>query len=168
MVLLKSWTPTVYVGSVVSVSTTFAHAEVLDIRARARTLTHLQKWKDEGAVVERWVENCLANRDGRNSSLLAVGRYLKRHWSEELERQEALKKTKPSFFYSRQLPGPELRSECRIQCNEGPIGFALNVISQWHRELRDTIHFLQEMKATANFPSREGMRDCEGALKPNE
>ncbi len=80
---------------------TFAHAKVLDIRARAHTLQHLLRWEEEGAVVERWVENCLNTKGGKDLSLLAVGRYLKRHWSQELERQEALKPSKPSFSFTR-------------------------------------------------------------------
>jgi hypothetical protein len=39
---------------------TFLHAEVLDIRARARArqLSKLLNWEEEGAVVDRWIENC--------------------------------------------------------------------------------------------------------------
>ncbi len=42
-----------YIGPVPRVEMTFDHAEVLDIRSRARTLQHLIRWKDKGAAVER-------------------------------------------------------------------------------------------------------------------
>jgi hypothetical protein len=62
-------------------------------------------------------------------------------------------------------PGPGvLVEENRSLCNEGPIGFALDVISQWHKELRYVLRFLSEMEATTTFPSREGLRDNTGAL----
>ncbi len=62
VVWLENWVPTVYLGTVAKVEMTFAHAEVQDIRARARTLQQLDKWEDEGAVVERWVETALVQR----------------------------------------------------------------------------------------------------------
>jgi hypothetical protein len=37
----------------------FFHAEVWDIRDRAQKLQQLLKWEEEGAVVERWTENCV-------------------------------------------------------------------------------------------------------------
>ncbi len=55
VVWLENWAPTVYLGTVAKVERTLAHAELLDIRARVRTLQHLVKLEDEGAVVERWV-----------------------------------------------------------------------------------------------------------------
>ncbi len=73
---------------------TFVHAEVLNIRARARALQHLLKWEDKGAVVERWIENCAMFKV---PSRLALGRYLKKHWYRELERQNALQLSKPAF-----------------------------------------------------------------------
>jgi hypothetical protein len=152
----------VYLGSVARVDMTFAHAEVLDIRPRARTLQHLLRWEDEDAVVERWIENCLSTKakDVREPSRLVMGDYLKGHWSRELERQEALKASKPPAISNRwQPPGSGLLEENKFRCNKGPIGFALDVISQWHKEfIRTVLCFLQTMNATANFPSREGMR----------
>jgi hypothetical protein len=41
VVWLENWVPSVYIGPVPRVEMTFDHAEVLDIRARARTLQHL-------------------------------------------------------------------------------------------------------------------------------
>jgi hypothetical protein len=45
-----------------------------------------------------------------------------------------------------------LHEEHRVQCNEGPIGFALDDISQWHKEYRFVVGFLEEMEATVAFP----------------
>ncbi len=44
-------------------------------------------------------------------------------------------------------PGPELLEESRFRCYEGPIGFALDVISQWLRELAFVLRFLHSMEA---------------------
>ncbi len=105
---------------------TFLHAEVLDIRARAQQLGKLLSWEEEGAVVERWVENCSMLKE---PSRLALGRYIKQIWQRELERQRALKQSKPAFVYKWQPPGSDLLDQNKVRCNEGPIGFALDVIS---------------------------------------
>ncbi len=104
VVWLENWVPSVYIGPVPRVEMTFDHAEELDIRARARTLQHLIRWEDEGAVVERWIKNSLSAKDGREPSHLALGRYLKEHWSRKLERQDGLKHSKPSFIASNWQP----------------------------------------------------------------
>jgi hypothetical protein len=49
-------------------------------------------------------------------------------------------------------------------CSCGPIGFALVIISQWHKELRYVLRFVRKMEATTTFPSRERTRDNTGAL----
>jgi hypothetical protein len=72
VVWLENWIPSVYIGPVPRVEMTFDHAEVLDIRARARTLQRLIRWEDEGAVVERWIEKSLSAKDGRKPSRLAL------------------------------------------------------------------------------------------------
>jgi hypothetical protein len=81
---------------------TFLHSEVLDIRARARQLSKLLNWEEEGRVVDHWIENCSVQKE---LSRLALGRYLKRIWQPELERQKALKQSKPAFAYKWQPPG---------------------------------------------------------------
>jgi hypothetical protein len=53
---------------------TFLHSEILDIRARARQLSKLLNWEEEGAVVDHWIENCSMQKE---PSRLALGRYLK-------------------------------------------------------------------------------------------
>ncbi len=128
---------------------TFLHSEVLDIRARARQLSKLLTWEEEGTVVDPWIENCSMQK---KPSRLALGRYLKRIWQRELEGQKALKQSKPTIEYKWQPPGPDLRERNRVRCNDGPIGFALDVISQWHKEYRFVVGFLEEMEANVAFP----------------
>ncbi len=99
----------------------------------------------------------------KEPSRLALGRYLKRHWHRELERQKDLKQSKPAFAGRWQPPGAELLEENRFRCCDGPIGFALDVISQWHRELRSVLRFLQEMEAVVAYSPLE-LWGCEGAL----
>ncbi len=70
---------------------------------------------------------------------------LKQLWQRELERQKLLKQSKPAFAYKWQPPGPDLN---RVRCNEGPMGFAPDVISQWHKNYRFSSGFLAEMEAT--------------------
>ncbi len=131
---------------------TFLHSEVLDIRARARKLSKLLNWEEEGTVVDHWIENCSMQKE---PSRLALGRYLKRIWRPELERQKALKQSKPAFAYKWQPPGPDLHEGNRVRCDDGPIGFALDVISQWHKEYRFVVGFLEEMEATVAFSPLE-------------
>jgi hypothetical protein len=131
---------------------TFLHAEVLGIRARAQQLGKLLSWEEEGAVVERWFENCSMLKE---PSRLALGRYIKQIWQRELERQRALKQSKPAFVYKWQLPGSDLLDQNKVRCNEGPIGFALDVISQWHKIYRFVVGFLDEMEATIAFSPLE-------------
>jgi hypothetical protein len=75
---------------------TFLHSELLSICARARQLNKLLNWEEEGTVVEHWIENCSMQKE---PSRLALGRYLKRIWQRELERQKAIKQSKPAFAH---------------------------------------------------------------------
>jgi hypothetical protein len=102
---------------------TFLHSEVLDIRARARQLSKLLTWEEEGTVVDPWIENCSMQK---KPSRLALGRYLKRIWQRELEGQKALKQSKPTIEYKWQPPGPDL--------------------------YRFVVGFLEEMEANVAFP----------------
>ncbi len=105
-------------GNVMELS--FSIAEVWDIRARAQKLNQLLRWKEQGAVVERWVENCAMCRE---PSRQALGRHLKEMWHAELERQNAITQSKPHFSNKWQPPvGPNTH---RFHCDDGPIGFAL-------------------------------------------
>jgi hypothetical protein len=52
---------------------TFLYSEVLDIRPRARQLSKLLNWEEEGAMGDRWIENCSMHKE---PSRLVLGRYL--------------------------------------------------------------------------------------------
>ncbi len=56
-------------------------------------------------LVERWIEKCAMCKE---PSRLALGRYLERHWLRKLERQKALKQSKPAFAGRWKPHGPEL------------------------------------------------------------
>ncbi len=103
-------------------------------------------------MVERWTENCTLFRE---PSRLALGSYIREHWIRELERQNAIKQSKPDIAGKRQPPGPELLEESRFRCYEGPIGFGLDVISQWHRELAFVLRFLHAMNSAPVYHSFE-------------
>jgi hypothetical protein len=153
VVWLEAWFPTAFLHPETRLQkTTFLHAEVLDIRARVRQLQKLVNWEGEGAVVDRWIENCSMHKE---PSRLGLGRYLKRHWQRELERQRVLRQSKPAFANKWQPPGPELHEGNKLRCNEGPICYALNVISQWHKEYRFVVGFLEEMEATVAYSPLE-------------
>jgi hypothetical protein len=69
VVWLENWTPVARLnqGNVMELS--FSIAEVWNIRARAQKLNQLLKWKEEGAVVERWAENCAMCREPSRQAL---------------------------------------------------------------------------------------------------
>ncbi len=70
-------------------------------------------------------------------------------------------------MYKWQPPGPELHEGNRVRCNERPICFALDVISQWHKEYRFVVSFLEEMEATVAFSPLENVgSDIFDASKP--
>jgi hypothetical protein len=52
-------------------------------------------------------------------------------------------------------PGPSLLEDNRFRCYEGSIGFALDVISQWHKELAFVLRFLHSMEAMPAYHSTE-------------
>ncbi len=152
VVWLEGWCPHAHLHPQDRLRMTFLHSEVLDIRARARQLNELLTWEEEGKVVDHWIENCSMHKE---PSRLALGRYLKRIWQREFERQRALKQSRPTVVYRWQPPGPELHEVNRVRCNEGPICFAQDVISQWHKEYRCVVGFLGDMEATAAFSPLE-------------
>jgi hypothetical protein len=152
VVWLERWIPHAHIKPDDRLRMTFLHAEVLDIRARAQQLGKLLSMDKEGAVVDHWIENCSLQKD---PSRLALGRYLKQLWQRELERQKALRQSKPAFVYKLQPPGSDLLDLNRVRCNEGPMGFALDVISQWHKNYRFVNGFLAEMEATVSFSPLE-------------
>ncbi len=52
VICLENRLPTAFLNPEMRLDMTFFHAEVWDIRARARKLQQLLKWEEEGAVVE--------------------------------------------------------------------------------------------------------------------
>jgi hypothetical protein len=85
VVSLERWTPHAHIKPDDRLRMTFLHAEVLDIRARAQQLGKLFSMDEEGAVVEHWIKNCSMQKE---TSRLALDRYLKQLWQRELERQK--------------------------------------------------------------------------------
>jgi hypothetical protein len=75
VVWLEGWYPQAHLYPQDRLKMTFLHSEVLDIRARARQLHKLLTWKEEGTVVDHWIENCSMQKE---PSRLVLGRYLKR------------------------------------------------------------------------------------------
>ncbi len=92
-----------------------------------------------------------------------MGRYIKQIWQREFERQRALKQSKSAFVDIWQPPGSDLLDLSRVRCNEGPIGFALDAVSQWHTNYRFVNGFLAEMEATIAFSPLEnwGQEGCD-------
>ncbi len=91
------------------------------------------------------------------ASYIALRTQLERHlremWHAELERQNAIRQRKPDL--SNKWQPPELLEVSRFHCNDRPIGFALDVISQWHRQLQFVIRFLRAIEATVAYSPRE-------------
>jgi hypothetical protein len=127
VVWLENWVPITYLDPESRMEMAFTHAEVWDIRARARKLQQLLEWQEEGAVVERWIENC---SQSSTPSRMSLGRHLGIMWQRELKRRTHLSEIRPEFASEWQPPGADLLEENRFHCNDGPIGFALDAISQ--------------------------------------
>ncbi len=72
--MARNWLPTAFLNPDSRMEMAFIHAEAWDKRARAHKLQQLLKWEEEGAVVERWTENCALFRE---PSRLALGRYMR-------------------------------------------------------------------------------------------
>ncbi len=101
VVWLEGWRPIRFLDPEMRLDMTFYHVECWDIRARARELQQFHRWQEEGAVVERWVENCASVRE---PSRQALGKYIKEHWNIELERQNSIKPTMPGLADQWQPP----------------------------------------------------------------
>jgi hypothetical protein len=94
VVWLENWIPMAYLNPENVMEMSFSITEVCDIRARANKLQQLLRWQEEGAVVERWTENCAMCRE---PSRLALERYIREMWHTELERQNAIRQIKPDL-----------------------------------------------------------------------
>jgi hypothetical protein len=85
-----------------------------------------------------------------------MGKFLGAHWAEELKRQlagqsEVLRSTgwrQPAF----------LQGATTQRSNEGPIGFALDVISAWHADLVLALQLLARIKAEVSTPTAMGLQ----------
>jgi hypothetical protein len=115
VVWLENWTPRSCLNQGDVMELAFSIAEVWDIRARAQKLNQLLKWKEEGAVVERWVENCAARKE---PSRQALGIHIKEMWHAELERQNSITLNKPHL--SNRWQPPLKPDTSRFHCDDGP------------------------------------------------
>jgi hypothetical protein len=86
---------------------------------------------------------------------MSLGRHLGIMWQRELKRRTHLSEVRPEFASEWQLPGADLLEENRFHCNDGPIGFALDAISQWHKQLTFAVQFLLGMEAAPTFSPLE-------------
>jgi hypothetical protein len=84
-----------------------------------------------------------------------MGKFLSAHWAEELKRQlaghcDVLRSTgwrQPAF----------LQGATTQRSNEGPIGFALDVINAWHADLVLALQLLARIKAEVSIPTAMGL-----------
>jgi hypothetical protein len=113
-------------------------------------------------VVERWTENCAMCGE---PSRQALGRHLKEMWHAELERQNAIAQSKPHL--SNKWKPPVWPDAHRFHCDDGPIGFALDMITRWQRQLQFVIRFLHAMEATVTYSPRERW-DADGVTNTSQ
>jgi hypothetical protein len=105
---------------------------VTDLRLRAWESGHLKKWKEEGNIVERWAKRCVSAGAG-NPARGDIGKFLSDLWTEELRRRVA---QRGGTSHGKWQPPTALRADASSpRGREGPIGFALDVLSAWHAEL---------------------------------
>ncbi len=85
-----------------------------------------------------------------------LGRYLGAHWAEELKHQPA--------GHSEVLRSTEWRQPTFLQgastqrSNQGPKGFALDVISAWHADLVLALQLLASIRAEVSIPTEMGLQ----------
>jgi hypothetical protein len=85
-----------------------------------------------------------------------MGRYLGVHWAEELKHQLAGQSEvlRPTGWRKLTL----LQGATTQRSNEGPIGFALDVISAWHADLVLALQLLASIKAEVSIPTARGLQ----------
>ena len=84
-----------------------------------------------------------------------MGKFLSDLWTEELGRQLAAQRGGTS--HGEWQPPTALRADASSpRGREGPIGFALDVLSAWHTELLRSLQFLARIKAEVIIPSSQG------------
>ncbi len=76
-------------------------------------------------------------------------------WQRELGHRSNLSEVRPEFASEWQPPDADMQEENRFHCNDGPIGFALDAISQWHKQLTFVVRFLHAMEAAPAYSSLE-------------
>jgi hypothetical protein len=152
---LEEWEPQAYLVATYSMPMALDHSVIADLRQRARESGQLIQWQEEGNIVERWAKRCEA---AGSSDLVRgdMGRLLSALWAEELKRQLAGKGDvlRPTGW--RQSSSLTL-SAATPRSNEGPIGFAFDVISAWHADLVLALQFLARIKAEVSIPTALGL-----------
>ncbi len=137
--------PQAYLSATYSVPMAFEYSTVTDLRARARQSGHPRKWQEEGNIVERWAKRSLsagANDPARGD----LGKFLSDLWAKELSRQLVAQQGGP--MRSEWQPSTAMRADALSpRSMEGPIGFALDVLTAWHAELLRSLQCLARIKA---------------------
>jgi hypothetical protein len=152
---LEEWEPQVYLVATYSMHMALDRSVTSDLRQRARESGQLSLWQEEGNIVERWAKRCKAT-GGSDPARGDMGRFLDVHWAEELKHQlagqsEVLRSTgwrQPNF----------LQGATTQRSNEGPIRFALDVISAWHEDLVLALQLLASIKAEVSIPTAMGLQ----------
>jgi hypothetical protein len=104
--------------------------------------------------VERWANSCVSTGAG-DPTRGDMGKFLSDLWTEELSRQLAAQRGGTS--QSEWQPLTALRAGASSpRGREGPIGFALDVLSAWQTELLRSLQFLARIKAEVIIPSSQG------------
>ncbi len=150
---LEEWEPQAYLVATYSMHMALDHSAISDLRQRARESGQLSQWQEEGNIVERWEKRCEAT-GGSDPAKGGLGRYQGVHWAEELKHRlagqsEVLRSTgwrQPTF----------LQGATTQRTNQGPIGFALDVISAWHAHQVLALQLLASIRAEVSIPTAMG------------
>jgi hypothetical protein len=84
-----------------------------------------------------------------------MGRYLSELWAKELKRQLAGHRGEQKSTGWR-LPTTLRSAATTPRSYDGPIGFALDVLSAWHTDLLLSLQFLTRIKVEVVVPSAQG------------
>ncbi len=152
---LEECEPQVYLVATYLMHMALDHSAISDLRQRARESGQLSQWQEEGNIVERWAKRCEAT-GGSDPARRDLGRYLGVHWAEELKHQLAGRSEVPRLTGWRK---PTLLQGATTQhSNEGPIGFALDVISALQADLVLALQLLASIKAEVSIPTARGLQ----------
>ncbi len=104
--------------------------------------------------MERWAKRCVSAGAG-DPARGDMGKFLSNLCTEELGRRLAAQRGGAS--HGEWQPPTALRADASSpRGKEGPIGFALDVLSAWHTELLRSLQFLARIKAEVIIPSSQG------------